>query len=161
MNKISSLAFLLLFLSGLIGGLQAAEGEGEAAPKAVLKKGDITRLLETFPQIRNDFEALGQQFEGVEDLGALQAMAANSEVQAILLKYGWDLETFFPKLSAMVMGFVNLELEKQLAQLPEQQRAMMKQMMQSQQGGLSIHPNDMAMLKPFEKQLRALFESME
>jgi len=97
----------------------------------------------------------------VENLDALQAMAGNEQVQAILKKYGWDAQKFFTKANTIIMGYVKMELEKQIQGMPEEQRAMMRQMLQNQDMLPAISAENMALLKPYEAKLRALFESME
>lgn len=129
--------------------------------KPVLGEGDVKRFVQTFPVMAKQFEALGQEFESVEDLSALQSLAANTQVQQILQQHGWKQETYFQKMMAIVMGFAGIEMEKQIAEMPADQQAMMRQMLQGQMAQFQVHPKDKAQIQAQEAELRKLFESME
>lgn|GEM_PF-5146440 len=139
----------------------SAETEAPAEKKQVLAKGDVERFIKTFADISQQLEALGESFENTQDPNEMEAIAANAKVQAILQQYGWETATFFQKMNVIAMGYAWEQMAVELAKMPAEQRTMMEQMMKQQMGGLDIHPDDAAMIKPHLAELTKLFESMQ
>lgn len=162
MQKTKSLACLYSLLLAIfsVSALQAEESE---EPKPLLESGDIAKLIETYPKIARDFEALGHSLAArqnldLEDLKDLESYAA---VQQLLKKHGWNAETFFPKFMAIVSGYTGLHIEEQLRQLPAQQRAMAESMMRAQMPEFDVHPQDLQLIKKNLGKLNTFFENLE
>lgn len=143
-----------LFVSPMV---VMAEAEG---PVAQLKAGDVKHFLESFPKMIADLKELGDQYGDIEDPTAIQAIMASDEVQSVMQRYGWDQETYLQKVTAIAGGYAAVRLEEELANLPEEQRAMVKQMMGAQMPQLMmVHPNDVKLVRQHRAALDAFFES--
>lgn len=151
---------LILFGTILPSFMWAQAGATTTPPKAVLKEGDIERFMETYPKLEAEFEALDGEWEDADFATALSALEANAEVQAILDRYGWDA-AFFSKLEVIVRSMALLEIEAQLAELPEGQRAMAERMMAGQLGALEVHSDDLAEVRSKRTELTAFFDAAE
>lgn len=154
--------FFLSILCGFTPAFLVADGtEADDAPKAVLKKGDIEHFIETYPKLVAEIEALGEDFDDIEDPTAAQALFANAKFQSILEKYKWEQESYVLKLSAITSGFAVVKIEAELAKLPEEQRAMMRSMLGAQMTQqFSVHPDDIAIVREHFDTLDAFFESL-
>jgi hypothetical protein len=150
----------LLFLVSFLTMVSAEEEAPMEAKGPVLNKGDITKLIDTYPKIVADFEALGEKFQNKEDMSALLALSANEEANAIFSKYGWDSKKFYQKLITLSTGFAHLEMEKQFANLSEQELAMVQYMMGST-ALPQIHPKDLEMLRAKQEELTKFCASLE
>lgn len=107
-----------------------------------------------------EFRELGEDFGDMKNPSAVQAAMASEKVKAVLSKYQWDQSEYMRKFTAIAAGYALLRMEEQLAQLPEQQRAMVKAMMEGQMAQyVSVHPSDVALVRKQVDALTALFES--
>lgn len=152
------LPILFLFPFLLLSLLAAQE---EEAPKPVLESGDIQKFINTFPQIAEAYEKLGNKIQGREDFSKIAALTTNEQVKGILKQYGWDVETFGQKLVTIASGYATAEMEKQLAQLSPQERAMYEQMLGGSFTMPEIHPKDLQLVQSNLKKLTQFFENME
>lgn len=155
MSKLPKLFLLPLFLLALLSAEENPE------PKPILNTGDVQKFINTFPKIAEAYEKLGNQIKSRKDFNKVAAMASNEKVQAILEKYGWDVETFGQKLVTIASGYATAEMEKQLSQLPAQQRAMYESMMGGQLQMPDIHPQDLQMIQANLPKLTQFFENLE
>ena len=149
---------LSLFPFLLLSLLVAEESE---EPKPVLESGDIQKFINTFPQIAKAYENLGNKITSREDFSKIAALTTNEQVQGILKKYGWDVETFGQKLVTIASGYATAEIEKQLAQLTPQERVMYEQMMGGSLNLPDIHPQDLQLIQSNLKKLTQFFDNME
>lgn len=152
------LLFLALFTSMTI--VLVATGE-EKEPKPVLAKDDIPRFIQTFPEMSVELERLGHRFSKMEDFATFKDYEALAAAEGLLKKHGWDLETFAPKMLAIVMGFTGINIEKQLEQLPPEHRAMARSMMGGQMPSLEVHPKDRELIQQHMPRLQAFFETLK
>ncbi len=134
---------------------------GEAPEKPVLTATDINRFIETLPKMSKELEALGQRLDVQRFASAVEALAANEQVQAIFKKYGWKVQEFYTKFGTIAAGFAVAEMEKQLADLPANQRAMVESAMKGQMPQIDLNPKDLALIRSKLPALRKLFESLE
>ena len=137
------------------------KSEAQAADKPVLSAKDIKHFIDTLPALSKELEAYGAGFNMRKHQSAAKALAANQQVRAIFDKYGWNAEGFYTKMATITAGFAIAEMQKQLADLPPDQRAMVESAMKGQMPEFSLHPKDLALIKTKMQDLRKLFESME
>lgn len=136
-----------------------AEAEG---PVAQLKSGDVKHFLDSFPKMLADLKKLGEGYEDIENPTAIQAIMASDEVQTIMQRYGWDQDTYMQKVTAIAGAYAAVRMDEELANLPEAQRAMVKQMMGAQMPQLlAVHPHDVKMVRQHKAALDAFFESQQ
>lgn len=149
---------ILSVVSFLMAGL-LVQAEEPAAPIAQLKAGDIQRFIETMPKMIKELKQMGAKYENIQDPNAAQAMMANEKVQSILKKYNWDQNEYTRKLTAIAGGYAMVRMEAELANLPEQQRAMMKSMMGAQMAQMfAVHESDLALVKKHAAALTKFFD---
>lgn len=156
--KLSTFLLSALVFCGSILLASEPATPSDSVKKPVLEKGDVERFIQTFPAMAKDFEALGQEFDSREDLNALMALSATQQSQAIFTKHGWDPKTFYQKVTAISFGYALLEVEKELANLSEQERAMVQSMMGAQMGLPQVHPQDLEKVRSHQKQLKSFFD---
>ena len=177
-KPLSIIAALLLTL------VLASYAIAQEAPKPVLESGDVEHFIKTYPQLSEEFEKFGAQYE-VEsgDLEVPEALKANHEFLGILKKYGWD-EQFFQKISVILLGYSAIqykdelekaapgfgeamkEIESNPALSQEMKEQLMKQMgtaqgalsQQQEMFGTQINPKDMELLRPFADKLKKVIE---
>jgi len=87
----------------------------------------------------------------------------NAEVEAILKKHGWD-NNYFQKFSAIMMGYayVNMEKEMNYDDIPEEQKPMIKQMLDqaSQQFKHMVNDKDINLVRSKYSSLKSLLDSL-
>lgn len=159
-------------------------GWAEDDPVPVLKKGDVERFIDSFPKLVEELERLGMKYDAEEgDYSLPEAIQANAEFRATLIKYGWD-EGFFLKMQTIFMGYTAIVYKKEMANVAPQiaeaikeiestpglSEAMKKQMiermkasqkmMEGGQAGMqtSVHEDDLALIRPKIPDLKKLFE---
>ncbi|GAB5560462.1 MAG: hypothetical protein SynsKO_21090 [Synoicihabitans sp.] len=149
---------VLTVLSFIFAGF-LAQAEEASAPVPQLKAGDIERFIDTMPKMVKELQKLGASYENIQDPSAAQAMMANEKVQAILKKYKWDQHEYTRKLTAIAGGYAMVRMEAELANLPEQQRAMMKSMMGAQMAQMFVvHESDIALVRKHVDALTKFFD---
>lgn len=149
---------ILSLVSFILAGL-SVHAEESAAPIALLKAGDIQRFIETMPKMIKELKQMGESYENIQDPNAAQAMMANKKVQSILEKYNWDQNEYTQKLTAIAGGYAMVRMEAELANIPEQQRAMMKAMMGAQMSQMfSVHDSDIALVRKHVDALTKFFD---
>ncbi len=161
-----------------------AAQESKEPPKPILKEGDVARFIKTFPLIKEDFEKLGAKYEARSgDVTVPQALKASQEFLEVLKKHGWD-EFFFQKFSTIMLGYSTIvygkeaqkaqsEMEKSLKEIdsnpniPESMKKQLKEQLLAAKGAMSmyqettkknIHPEDLLLIKPHLKELKAVIE---
>lgn len=150
---------ILSAVSFLLAGL-FIQAEEPATPKAQLKSGDIQRFIQTMPQVIKDLKQMGAAYENIQDSSALQALMTSQKAQAVLQKYNWEQGEFTRKLTAIVAGYALVRMEAELANLPADQRAMVKSMMSGQMGHMfSVHDSDLALVKRHAAALKKFFDA--
>jgi hypothetical protein len=160
MKALKTIAAASLLLSSLVFSSniysQGPAGQG-SAPVSWLVEGDIDRFIETMPKLRTEFEKLGLEHEADPNVWVTHAKA-----QEILSSYGWDYMTFGPKWAAIVAGYSYTKMSAELEQMPADQKAQAEQYMGTMlaQYKMSVHENDIALIKSKMASLDALFESM-
>jgi len=138
-----------------------AQAEEAQPSKPVLDKGDITRFIQSFTRMRDEFEKLGFRIDSRESLtAALGELRANEDVQKILEDHGWDVKTYFPKMMAITMGYTYRRLEKEMETLPANQRSMAESMIKAQLPTVEIHPEDEQQVAANMEKLTSFFESL-
>jgi len=144
---------MLLLATGLVAGKPPT-------PVAQLQPGDIEHFLETYPKMVAQLKALGSKYEGLKNPSAMQAALANDEVKSLLERYDWTTESFLAKLTTIASAYGSVRIQAELANLPEDQRAMVASMMGAQMNNLiTVHPHDLALVKKHQKQLQAFFDT--
>lgn len=130
-----------------------------AGPEPRLKAGDVQHFLESFPKMIADLKKLGDRYGDIEDPTAIQSIMASDEVQTIMQRYGWSQDTYLQKVTAIAGAYASVRMDEELANLPEEQRAMVKQMMGAQMPQLmQVHPSDVALVKKHRAKLDAFFD---
>jgi hypothetical protein len=179
MKKLMPVFWIVFILTGLTAAQETVE--------AVLEKGDVDRFIQTFPVLVEELSELGMKYEKEEgDLMLPETVRASAELQTLLKKNGWD-ETFWAKMQAIMIGYSSLlyqkesaasgdEMAKAIKQLesdPSVPESMKKQMIerlkatQKMMGGgqdaykMSVHEDDLNLIKPKIEALTKLFESLD
>jgi len=173
---------LMVALLGL-SGLATAEPPAETAQKPILVKGDVERLIKTYPLLKNDLDKLGMKYDGKGDMMLPDAIKANAEFKGILQKHGWD-DQFFQKITVITAGYASLVIIEKLGEnnpeikeaiktidenpdIPKETKDQLKKdllagmdAMQKEGHAMSkqIHPQDLELIRPFIKDLKILFE---
>ena len=155
----NSSRIILSVVSFLLAGL-LLQAEDSAGPVAQLKSGDIQRFIQTMPQVMKDLKQMGASYENIQDPTAIQALMTSKKAQAVLQKYNWEQGEFTRKLTAIVAGYALVRMETELANLPADQRAMVKSMMSGQMGHMfSVHDSDLALVKKHAAALKKFFDA--
>ncbi|MBT5900491.1 MAG: hypothetical protein HOH58_00090 [Opitutaceae bacterium] len=150
---------ILSLMSLLMAGLLVVQAKESDGPAAQLKAGDIQRFIQTMPQVIKDLKQMGESYENIQDPSAIHALMTSEKAQAILRKYSWEQEEFTRKLTAIVAGYALLRMETELANLPAEQRAMVKSMMTGQMAHMfSVHESDLALVKKHAAALDKFFD---
>jgi hypothetical protein len=149
MKTIKSVLFMGLILCASIAKAQV--------PQAMLNAADVDKFIKTIRPMSDEFEALGIAIDG--DNGVSDQIMANAKVMAILKKYGWD-NTMWMKWSAIAMCYGKLKMDEQMAALPAEQRAQMKEMMKMAGQSLDtmVNPEDLKVVKAKMSQLDAVMQ---
>jgi len=147
-------------------GLKAQQSE------PILTDGDIQHFITTYKPMIAELEALGHDFDSDIDeeeinpgnmfaaIGAaMQSIAAQSDVKAILDKYEWD-EQFFPKFMAIATGFSYHKMDVALEEMTEEEKQYGEAMinMLKEQMAMRVHEDDLALVKPYLDELEAVLE---
>ena len=119
--KKSLFLIALTFLTGSISYAQMPQ----ATP---LEDKDVTRFIKTFMPMKAELEELGEEFDEAKDYNAMQALAANEEVQSIFKKYGWD-DQWLGKFMSLAVAYSFVKMEKEIAALSEEERKQQEQYM--------------------------------
>lgn len=156
MKAIKTLFTLLIIFLALNTNAQDAE-----TPKAVLSADDIQLFMETLKPLQQDIEKLDNTYD-LDDPTSMQAVAANEEVKAIFKKHGWS-EDYYLKVAAITSSFAHLKMEKELENIPEAQRAYMKQMMETYNVGSKsqLNPADLKLVTDNYEVLNTFFEKYQ
>ena len=155
--------------------------------RPVLEKGDVSHFVKTYPQLKNDMEAFGLDYDSEEsELTIPQGIQSNQELMAILKKHGWD-EHFFQKAMVIITGYATVrydresvtadsEMEQALKEiesnpdLPASMKQQLKQQIAAAQGAIgqtgqglkqNIHPADLALVQAQIKQLKQVLDEDE
>ena len=156
MNNLKrSLSILILFVSLI------ANAQETTPPKAVLTASDIQLFMKTLKPLQQDIEKLGTKYD-VDDPTTMQSLAASEEIKAVFKKYGWS-EDYYLKVAAITSAFAHLKMEKELENIPEAQRAYMKQMMESYNVGAKsqLNPADLKIVTDNYTVLNTFFEKYQ
>ena len=126
-------------------------------PPAVLNAGDVDKFITTLRPMSKELEAIGVSVESDATTG--EQLMANAKVMAILKKYGWD-NSMWMKWSSIAMCYGKLKMDEQLAALPAEQRAQMKEMMKMAGQSIDelVNANDLKLVKAKMSQLDAVME---
>ncbi len=155
------LKIILFSIIVLISFTSNAQNTTSEPPKAVLSASDIQLFIKTLKPLQQDIEKLGTDYD-VEDPTTMQALAASEEIKAIFKKHGWS-EDYYLKVAAITSAFAHLKIEKELQNIPEEQRAYMKQMMESYNVGAKsqLNPADLKIVKDNYEALNTYFETYQ
>ena len=157
----------LLFICIIVTlGLKAQQSE------PILSDGDLQHFIATYKPMIAEMEALGHDLDSDFDdeeinpgnmfaaIGAaMQNIAAQSDVKAILDKYDWD-EQFFPKFMTIGMSFSYHKMDVALEEMTEEEKKYGEAMinMFKEQMATMVHENDLAMVKPYLDELEGVLE---
>jgi len=151
---------LRIFLSVLglfvFAGLLVAEKT--VTPPQLTEK-DIDQFMSTYPKLLADLKKLGGKYSALDNPAAIQAAVANADVEKVLAKYDWSGEELLTKLTAIAGAYGAAKFDAELANMPEEQRAMVKSLMGAQMPKLlAVHPNDVALVKKHMAKLETFFQ---
>lgn len=147
--------FLILF--GLVAFTGSAMAENKPS-KPQLTEQDINKFMKTYPKLLADLKELGGGYSMLDNPAAVQAAVANADVKKVLAKYEWSGEELLTKLTAIAGAFGAAKFDAELANMPEEQRAMVKSLMGAQMPKLlAVHPQDVALVKKHMAKLEAFF----
>jgi len=103
--KILSLAFLMTFCLAVFP-------KTDPVPDPVLEKGDVEKLIKTWPYLKKDFKKFGMKMDTKEGNVTLpEAYRTGQEYLSILKKHGWD-EHFWQKFTVILQGYSLFEYKK-------------------------------------------------
>lgn len=144
----NALAIVVLFCVSLVNA---------QTPPAVLSGSDIDKFIKTLKPMSEELDALGVELDGVENLS--EQLSANAKVMAVLNKYGWDSKMWM-KWSSIAMCYAKIKMDEELAALPAEQRAQMKEMMKlaGQSIDSMVNPEDLKLVKAKVSQLDAVMQ---
>jgi len=137
----------------------------------ILTNGDIQHFISSYKPMMAELEALGHDFDSdIEEeinpgnmfsaIGAaMQGIAAQSDVKAILDKYEWD-EQFFPKFMTIGMGFSYHKMDEALEEMSEEEKQYGEAMINMFKGQMAtmVHEDDLTLLKPYLDELEEVLE---
>lgn len=84
---------------------------------------------------------------------------ANSDVEKVQANYDWSGEELLTKLTAIAGAYGAAKFNAELANMPEEQRAMVKSLMWAQMPKLlAVHPSDVALVKKHMAKLETFFQ---
>lgn len=120
----------------------------------------MKHFVDTIPKMVADLKKLGAEYENVSDPTAIQSVLANEKAQKILVRYGWSQNDYLVKITAIASAYGAVRLQDELAQFPEEQRAMMESMVGMQMGQLiQAHPDDIKLVRKHKAALDKFFDS--
>jgi hypothetical protein len=127
------------------------------APASVLSTSDVDKFISTLRPMSKELDAVGISVD--PNTSTAEALMANGKVMTILKKYGWD-ETMWIKWSSIAMCYSKVKMDEQLAALPAEQRAQMKEMMKMAGQSLDtmLNPEDLKLVKAKLGQLDAVMQ---
>jgi hypothetical protein len=127
------------------------------APASVLSTSDVDKFISTLRPMSKELDAVGISVD--PNTSTAEALMSNGKVMTILKKYGWD-ETMWIKWSSIAMCYSKLKMDEQLAALPAEQRAQMKEMMKMAGQSLDtmVNPEDLKLVKAKLGQLDAVMQ---
>ncbi len=157
----NTLKTILISIIALITFISNAQNTTSESPKAVLSASDIQLFIKTLKPLQQDIEKLGTKYD-VDDPTNMQAIAASEEIQAVFRKHGWS-EDYYLKVAAITSAFAHLKMEKELENIPEAQRAYMKQMMETYNVGAKsqLNPADLKVVTNNYEILNTFFETYQ
>ena len=125
-----------------------------------LETGDLDKFIKTYKPLTADLDALGEDFDEIEDYNAIQALAANEQVKAVLRKHGWD-ENWMGKWVTISVSYSFIKMEEEMANLPADQRAYVEQYMSSSMTPLKemVTESDVKKVRERLKELDELFSN--
>lgn len=128
-------------------------------PKAVLSTSDIHLFIKTLQPLQQDIDKLGSKYD-VADPTTMQAMAASNEIKALFKKHGWS-EDYYLKVAAITSAYTYLKIEKELENMPKEQKDYMLQMMETYNVGKKsqINPADLQVVETNYEVLDTYFEN--
>ncbi len=95
----------------------------------------------------------------MDNPAAIQAAVANSDVEKVQANYDWSGEELLTKLTAIAGAYGAAKFNAELANMPEEQRAMVKSLMWAQMPKLlAVHPSDVALVKKHMAKLETFFQ---
>lgn len=162
MKSISKYLFII------IGVLFCSIALAQEPPTAMLSSADVTKFIKTYKPLINDLEALDVKYVTDVDVSSpaaamAKAYAANAEVKAIFSKHGWS-EDFAKKISAITAayGYLAMEKEMNLDEMPDEQKAMAKQMLDQagQQFKAMVHDKDINIVRDKYDDLKVMMDNL-
>ena len=140
--------FAILFMGLLFNFAQAQE-----SPKAVLSLDDIDLFVKTSVQMTKELDELG-----IEPDGDSNTWSTNEKAKAILIKYGWDYQSFGYKFAAISWGFSYLTMINNIDKKTEAKKATAEQMRKTytEQYKDLVHDDDLKLIKLKMKDLGAM-----
>lgn len=156
MKMLKSILFFVFCM--LLSTIQAQD----TTPKAMLSTADIDLFIKTYKPIAAELESLGDQYNNIQDPTVANAFKTNEKVKSTFKKYGWTND-FFEKITAITLGYTFIKSEEEISKLPEDQRKMIAESMQSYQANIKSQINDADFQKVKLKmaELDVFFEAIE
>jgi len=178
---IKKIAALLLVAS--LFGFATAQDD----PVPMLKEGDVELFIQTYPEISQQLEDLGMEYEAkTGDYDIPDSLRYDTKLREILKKHGWD-ENFFTVMGIIMQGYTALaygeqqpEIDRKIADsikeiesnpaLSEAMKAQLIESMKAAQGMMAdqgasmkenIHPDDLAQIEEHMDELKELLEDEE
>lgn len=144
---------LLFILCLSISGLWAQE------VSSILSDGDIDKFIKTYQPLAKELEALGDDWEKVQNPTTAEAMEASSEMNAVFKKYGWD-EDYLQKFSTIISGTAYVGVLQQMDEMDDTQKQMMQGYMTQMKSlyGTNISEEDVKKIKPRYKEIMEVIE---
>lgn len=134
----------------------------QTSPEAILSTADIDKFITTIKPIKVDLEKIGVDFENIQNPSESDALLASSKANAVFTKYGWD-ENYSTKITAITSGYGSLKVDKEIENLPAEQKAMMGpqiKMMKSQFSA-NVNSKDIDLINTRFSVLEKLFQELE
>lgn len=168
----------------LFGFFLAVHPAADHQPEPVLEKGDIEKLLKTWPALEKDMKKFGMKMDTKSGSATIpEAVMAGNEYMSILKKHGWD-ENFWTKFTVVIQGYSFFQYKKgkkeadssmsksmeEIQKNPHLSPEMKKQLMANlkmvkgaleQSAGTllkNINPSDLAFIKPNIKKIRKVLD---
>lgn len=156
----------------------------DPVPDRVLEKGDIAKLIKTWPSLEKEMKKFGMKMDAKEgNVTIPEAYRTGNEYLSMLKKHGWD-ENFWQKFTVMLQGYSFFQYKKgkkeadtnmsksmkEMEKNPHLSEAMKEQLIKQmkmvkgvmkQQGSLlmkNINPEDLAYIKPNLEKIKKVLE---
>lgn len=117
--------------------------------ESVLKEEDIKLFLETFDPIEKNLNAIGDEYEDIEELSQVEAVLATEKVKSIFKNHGWG-DDYVEKYMAIIYGAMKVTIDRELDALPAEQREFVRQTLEdtnSLNGFESISEHDYQLIE--------------